>query len=175
MRCPHCAVDINDPVPECPQCGFHIRHLDEVFGVPPEKTGSVVDIAGILTAEGKRRLVDRIAAFVKNTNSDLCVATTKSTAPRLPAEYVFWLFNRWQVGGPSHKGVLILLALDQRRIESEVGCALESIVTDEASTLILQHHAVPFFSGGKFELGLYHATDVLAQLIEKSGREGSRA
>ena len=46
-----------------------------------------------------------------------------------PAEHVFWLFNRWNVGGPEHAGLLLLLAVAERRIESEV-CHWEPFVSD---------------------------------------------
>jgi len=82
--CPSCGVDINDPAPECPKCGFHVRQLDAVFGAPPERRGPVTDGAGVLEPEEAARIEARIAALAAATRIDLAVATVRSSAPRLP-------------------------------------------------------------------------------------------
>ena len=168
VRCPHCAIDLNDPSPQCPRCGFHIRDLDAVLGDPPPRTGNVVDAAGVFTAADARRLEERLAAFASHTGFEMVVATVSTTKPRLPSEYVFWLFNRWMIGGDRHAGVMILLAMAERRIESEVGHALERVVTDAASTRILEEHAVPFLRAQRYGEGVYHAVDMLARVLENA-------
>jgi len=173
MRCPHCAVDINDPSPECPGCGFHIRDLDAELGDPPERA-NVVDVAGVLSERGVAQLQERIAQFGDRAHAELVVVTRTSCAPRLPSEYVFWLFNHWQVGGDERRGIAVLLAVDERRIESEVGLGLERIVSDEASTMILREHAVPMLSAGQFDEGLYHAVNMLCTVVENAGQGANR-
>lgn len=174
MRCPHCDVDINDDHPACPKCKFHISDLDALLGPPPTRAGDVHDGAHVLTGEERDRLAERLGRLRGRTGAEAVVVTVPSTAPRKPAEYAFWLFNRWGVGGPEHAGVLVLLAVAERRIESEVGIALEDAVTDDLSTALLTEHAVPFFRVGRFGEGLYQACDVLAQLVERA-RAGARA
>jgi len=166
MHCPKCQVDINDPAPECPRCGFHIRQLDEVLGTPPERAAPLLDLAGVVSEAGRGPILERLRTFVTRTGCEFLVVTRPDTAPRLPSEYVFWLFNRWNVGGENHAGLLILLAMKERRIEVEVGFDLERFVSDEAAGLILQHHAVPFLKRGDVDGGLYHACDVLCRLVE---------
>jgi uncharacterized membrane protein YgcG len=128
----------------------------------PEKA----DFAGVLSPAGLLTVEQRIHSFAEQTGCEICVATIKSSVPRLPSEYVFWLFNRWEIGGPAHMGIMLLLAVSEHRIESEVGCALEHIVTDEGSVQILRGHAVPFLSAGKFDDAVFHSVDVLARLVE---------
>jgi uncharacterized protein len=161
-------VDIDDPAPECERCGFHIRDLDAVMGEPPARTGRLTDAAGALSAGDARRIDERIAALEARTGIEIAVATMATTAPRKPSEVVFWLFNRWRVGGERHAGVMILLAIAERRIESEVGYALEDVLTDEASSRILEWHAVPFLAGGAYGEGLRHAVDVTARVLENA-------
>ncbi len=174
MRCPHCQLDLNDPQPECPDCGFHIRDLDAALGEPPPREGrSVVDLASALSADGTERLQTLIGRWSERTGHDLVVVVVADTAPRLPSEYVFWLFNRWQVGGEGHTGVAVLLALSERRIEVEVGWPLERYLTDAAATLVLEAHAVPALRRGDLDAGLIFAVDVLARVIEHAEQGGS--
>ena len=165
MLCPHCRTNINDPVPECPTCGFHIRDLDAELGPPPTYPGLLLDEAGLLDPNEHQSLLDRLEVFNTKTRCQLVVVTRVTTAPRLPTEYVFWLFNRWKVGGEKHRGLLILLARDERRIEVEVGYGLEQIITDQVSQSILDAHCVPFLQAERFAEALTWAADVLANVI----------
>lgn len=165
MHCPSCAADLNDDHPACPKCKFTISDLDAVFGAAPPRDGAVVDLAGALAATDRDRLTARLGAFADATGLEMIVAVVQSTAPRLPAEYAFWLFNRWRIGGPRHGGILVLLALDERRIETEVGFTLEGILSDAAAGEILETHAVPFFKADRYGEGLFHACDVLAHVF----------
>ena len=167
MHCPKCAIDLNDDVPKCPSCGFCIDDLNADLGTPKEKTGLIMDWAGVISDDAKQKLNGRLQHFATRTGSEFLIATIQTTTPRLPSEYVFWLLNRWQVGGPTHSGLLLLLALQERRIEVEVGYSLERFVTDDAATLILQHHAVPFLKAGDVDGGLFYVSDVLARIVEE--------
>ena len=174
MHCPKCAIDINDDSPQCPKCGFTIDELDPVFGTPPERKGLIRDDAKVISPEGEPRLAERLQAFQQKTGSELLLITRETSAPRLPSEFVFWLFNRWRVGGEKHSGMLLLLSMSERRIEVEVGVDLERFVSDEAASNILQFHSVPFFKKGKFEDGLYHGIDILARVVETGLQEGKK-
>lgn len=167
MHCPKCAIDINDDQPQCPECGFSIQDLDEALGEPPPQADSVCDWAKVLSEAGTKAVRERLQQFVSRTGHPFILATIPTTSPRLPSEYVFWLFNRWKVGGDDHSGLLILLAIQERRIEVEVGFSLERFVTDEAAANILQFHAVPFLKASDFDGGVFHAVDILARVVEQ--------
>jgi len=170
MHCPHCSRDIDDPVPECPECGFHIRDLDAVFGEPPERDGPIVDAVGILSRRGLRNIDERIDEINKRSKVEIVVATVASSHGRKSAEYVFWLFNRWAVGGEQHRGVAILVDMEARRIESEVGASLEAVLTDDASEAILSEHAAPLLAMKHYDEGLLHAVDVIGRVLENASK-----
>ena len=173
MRCPSCDADINDDHPACPGCRFHISQLDPILGPVPPKA-RLLDRAGLIDKRDRSRLLERIDLLASRAGVELCVVTLETSAPRKPSEWAFWLFDRWQVGGPGHEGVLVLLSRQERRIESEVGWGVEQAISDEASTALLGAHAVPFFRQGRWGEGLLQAVDVLAQLIERARREVRR-
>jgi uncharacterized protein len=157
---------MNDSTPVCEGCGFDIHEFDEVLQTPTERDGLVTDWAGALSEEGRERINARLQAFCEQTGLDYCLVTLDSSAPQSPREFVFWLFNRWQIGGEEHLGVLVLLAMAERRVEVEVGHMLEKYVSDDEAAGVLEHHAVPFLKKGDFDNGLYHSLDMLARIIE---------
>jgi uncharacterized protein len=165
MRCPSCDKDLNDDHPACPGCNFHIAQLDPILGPVPHKA-QLLDRAGVIGKRERSRLLERADLLASRAGAELCVVTLPTSAPRKPAEWAFWLFDRWQVGGPGHEGLLVLLSQAEHRVECEVGWGIESAISDEASTALLNEHAVPFFRQGRWGEGLFQAVDVLAQLIE---------
>ena len=157
MKCPECEAYMNDNTPVCTGCGFDIHAFDKILQIPTERSGQIIDWAGVISEEGLVRINDRLQSFCADTGMDYCLVTLATSAPRSPREFVFWLFNRWQIGGDRHLGVLVLLAMNERRIEVEVGSELEKYITDDE---------VPFLKKGDIDNGLYHSLDMLGKIIE---------
>jgi uncharacterized membrane protein YgcG len=166
MKCPRCQTETTEYIAVCPQCDFSLALLEPHMSAPAPQAGPINDWAGILTAEETLRLAQRCQEVLARTQVELIVAIIPTTAPLSPAEYVFWLANRWDMGGPNNRGLLLLLALQEHRIESEVGYALEPWLSDAESYRILQSHVVPFLQKGQYAAGLYQAVDVLGKFFE---------
>ncbi len=111
-------------------------------------------------------MTGRLNSFNEATGIDFCLAILLSSEPRSPREFSFWLFNRWKIGGGDHRGALVLLSMNERRIEVEIGYQMEKYIDDDEAAGVLQHHAVPFLKKGDFDNGLYHSIDMLAKIFE---------
>jgi len=170
MYCPRCHAAAGEAVEVCPHCGFTLAVLEMQLPPPPPPTGSINDWARVLTAAEAERIARRCQEVLVRTRAELMVVTVPTTAPLQPAEYIFWLANRWDMGGAENRGLLILLALDERRVESEVGYALEAWLSDAASAQLLEEHVVPFLRLGQYAEGLYQAVHVLGKVLEAAYR-----
>jgi uncharacterized protein len=166
MKCPRCGLEISDRVDKCQGCDFHISELGKRMRYLPHREGNVNDFAKTLSDAGKRKIQSRIDSFQARYRGELVLVTVQSTAPLKPSEFVFWLFNRWDIGGEKNEGLLILLAMNERRVECEVGYGWEYIVSDLESGEILDAFVVPLLKEGKFDEALYLGVDKLASLIE---------
>lgn len=166
MKCPHCGLIVTDRVPVCQGCGFSIGDLDRKLGRAPERAGYVNDFASLLLPEQKAQLEERLSQFQQKNRGELVLVTAPDTQPVKPSEYVFWLFNRWQVGGGEHAGVMLLLAQEERRIESEVGYSWEPVITDLESWEILDELVAPLLREGKTFEGLLKGTERLIAILE---------
>jgi uncharacterized protein len=167
MKCPRCGLIVNDRVPKCQGCGFSSHDLDRRLNRVPERVGFVNDFAMLLSAEEKTTIEDRLTQFHQTCGGELVLVTVKSTKPIKPSEYVFWIFNRWRVGGEVHAGLLILLAQKERRIECEVGYSWEPIISDVESGAVLDEHVVPLLKEGKIAEALRESVEQLAGIIER--------
>ena len=165
IRCPQCYTTFTERMEACPQCGFSLATLDTQMPPPPLQAGPVNDWADVLTAEDAQRLLQKCQAVHQAAQAELSVVTVETTIPLKPAEYVFWLANHWEIGGSENRGLLILLALHERRIESEVGYGLEPLLSDSESELIIQEHVVPYLYAGQYAEGLYQAVNALGQAL----------
>jgi uncharacterized protein len=165
IRCPQCYTTFTERMEACPQCGFSLAILDTQMPPPPLQAGPVNDWADVLTAEDAQRLIQKCQAIHQAAQAELSVVTVETTIPLKPAEYVFWLANHWEIGGSENRGLLILLALHERRIESEVGYGLEPLLSDTESELIIQEHVVPYLYAGQYAEGLYQAVNALGQAL----------
>lgn len=168
MKCPHCGLIVTDRVPVCQGCGFSIDDLDRKLGRAPARAGYVNDFANLLLPEQKAQLEQRLSQFQQKKSGELLLVTVPDTQPVKPSEYVFWLFNRWQVGGDDHAGVMLLLAQEERRIECEVGYSWEPIITELQSWEILDEHVAPLLREGKTFEGLHQGTERLIAILEKA-------
>lgn len=163
---------MNDSTPVCEGCGFDIVTLDKVLSTPTDRNSvNVVDWAQAISPEGADRIKGRLDEFTQKTSFDICLVTIDTTAPHLPREFVFWLFNRWKIGGDQHLGILVLLAMQERRIEVEMGHNLENYLSDDEAAGVLEHHAVPFLKKGDVDNGLFHSLDMLCRIVEHVAAE----
>src|SRR5262249_43257487 len=81
--------------------------------------GRVNDFAGVLDAGSKSRLQAVIDQLERDTGAEIAVVTIQDAGPQTPKELAGTLFNSWGVGKrDKNNGLMILLALQQRRIET---------------------------------------------------------
>ncbi|HTV57516.1 MAG TPA: TPM domain-containing protein [Verrucomicrobiae bacterium] len=94
-------------------------------------TGYVLDYAGVLSPAARDRLTDLCTQVDKLAQAQIAVVTVKSLDGRAIEDYSIDLATQLGVGPKaSDRGVLILLAVDDRQYRIEVGYGLESILPD---------------------------------------------
>lgn len=165
MKCPRCSLIVTDQMPQCRGCGFSIADLDRHLKTVPKRLGFVNDYARLLAVQHQGELERFLGETNAHVNGEFVIVTVPTTRPVKPSEYAFWLFNRWQVGGEAHTGLLILIAQREHRVESEVGYGWEPIVSDVESGQVLDQYVVPLLREGKVFEALYQGVKALAQII----------
>jgi uncharacterized protein len=111
-----------------------------VFGVPAvwseqvknlKPQGYVNDFAGVLSAQTKDKLTALCAEVEQKTKAQIAVVTVSSLEGEPIEQFSIDLATAWAIG-PKQKsnGVLILIALNDRKNRIEVGYGLEPILPD---------------------------------------------
>lgn len=174
MKCPRCALDVTDAVPRCLGCGFTVADLDRVLGQPPKRDGAVLDEASMLSPEERVALAARVRQLSDELNGELVIVTTPNARGVRPAQLAFWLFNRWQVGGPTHAGLLVLVTREERWVQCEVGYTWEGAISDDEAGDVLDEAVVPHLREGRFADGLLAGIEALAAPLRSLQRESER-
>jgi uncharacterized protein len=139
----------------------------------PALSGRVVDDAGVLDSSTREALRAKLAAHEVRTGNQIVVATVRSLHGNSVEEYANRLFRRWQLGQKGvNNGVLLLHALDERKIRIEVGYGPEGTLTDAISKFIIQNDITPRFKAGDFAGGMTRAVDDIIKVL--SGDEEIR-
>ncbi len=96
----------------------------------PQPTGFINDYAGVLDA-GMRDQLEAIATELKQkTKAEVAVAVIQSLEGDSIESYANILAEQWGVGDEEDRGVLLLLAVEDRRMRIEVGYGIEPILPD---------------------------------------------
>jgi uncharacterized protein len=134
----------------------------------PAPQGRVNDFAQVLDASTTAQLNALAAEVEQRTTAELAVVVVRTTAPMTPKEYVTALFNYWGVGKRgSDNGVMVLLALAERRVEIETGYGVESILPDGPAGEIIRTAMTPAFAHDRWGDGLVAGTQRVAQVLLK--------
>jgi uncharacterized protein len=137
--------------------------VDQVF--PQAKQGYVTDLAGVLSDGAREQLTALCTELRQKTQAQLAVVTIKSLDGRPIEEYSIDLATRLGIGPKSSsEGVLILLALNDRKNRIETGYGLEPILPD-GKTGDFQREAVPLLQAGNYDAAIYLMTRRVADVI----------
>jgi uncharacterized protein len=125
---------------------------------PPELTAPVNDFAHVVDAKSAEG-IERLSRALKNATGDVVVVATVPTIEGYGdiREYATKMFENHGNGiGEKGKnnGLLILLALKERRVWIEVGYGLEEFVTDRFAGETSRQYMVPEFRSGGYGQGL---------------------
>ncbi|MBE7026732.1 MAG: TPM domain-containing protein [Ruminococcaceae bacterium] len=144
------------------------------FAALPEATTQfyAADYAGILSTQTEQFIVEQSNALCKSTQAQIVVATVKNLEGKNEREYGIELARKWQIGGEDDNGVLILVALKERKIDVEVGYGLEGALNDSKVGRLIDTYALEYLKNNDFDSGilnLYKA--ILEQVYTEYGLE----
>jgi uncharacterized protein len=136
---------------------------EQVKNLKPQ--GYVNDFAGVLSAQAKDKLTALCAEVDQKANAQITVVTVSSLEGTTAEQFAHDLFTEWGVG-PKQKdrGVLILLAPNDRKYWTEVGYGLEPILPD-GKVGGFGREAVPFFRQNDFSGAILLVTQRVAAVI----------
>jgi uncharacterized protein len=116
-------------------------------------------------SEGERQALEqKLVALDDSSSNQIAVVLIKTLNDRPVEEYATKLFREWGIGNKkTNNGVLILAAIDDRKVWIEVGYGLEGAIPDITASEIYRNLIVPAFKRQNYYEGLDNAVDALAK------------
>jgi uncharacterized protein len=139
---------------------------------PPQLTAPVNDFANIVDEASERELDRQIRALQKASGDVVIVATVPTIAPSSDInEYAVKMFENGGRGiGDKGKdnGLLMLVAVQDRKVKIEVGYDLEGIIPDGFAGQTIREAVVPAFRQERYGAGLL---DAATRMINRIGEQ----
>lgn len=133
----------------------------------PALTGRVVDLAQVLPAEVAASLAHDLDAHETKTSNQVVVLILPSLEGEPIESFSHLVSTTWKLGQKgTDNGVLLLIALRERKIRIEVGYGLEGTLTDLRSAHIIRQEIVPHFRAGDLPGGIAAGVRAILGTIE---------
>ena len=135
----------------------------------PRPTGAVNDFANVIPAAERDAMETLAREVLQKTGTAVVVATVPTVGDRTADDYATRLYEAWGIGKRGEdKGVLILLALKERRVRIETGYGVEGILPDGVAGEILRLHVIPHLKQGDYGKGLSNAMSAVSDVIARN-------
>lgn len=128
----------------------------------PALAGRVNDLADVLTPDDESALNERLAAYEQKTGHQFALLTVRSLEGEALEPYTLRVVENWKLGQKQKDdGLLLFVAVDDRRMRIEVGYGLEGDVPDTLAGRIIRNVMAPEFRNGDYAAGINKAFDAL--------------
>ncbi|MBX3344946.1 MAG: TPM domain-containing protein [Nitrospira sp.] len=133
----------------------------------PSLSGPVVDVAHVLPPATVEQLSQELRAHEAKTSNQVAVLIVPSLGGEPLFDFSHRVATTWKLGRKgTDNGVLLLVALKDRKIRLEVGYGLEGVLTDARSAQIIRNEIVPRFRTGEFAAGVTAGVRAVLSTIE---------
>lgn len=132
----------------------------------PVRQGLINDFAGVIQQEAKKEMEIRVREVLQKTGTTVVVATVPTIGKNYLQGYVNDLYHTWGIGKKGeNKGVLIFVAVKERKIRIETGYGVEGILPDGKLGEIIRNEMMPYLKKGDYDTGILNAVKSIAQII----------
>jgi uncharacterized protein len=143
----------------------------------------VVDEVGLLPAGAKQQLEQSLFSFKQSADAQIQVYIIKSLQGDSIESAAIQIFDRWKLGdAKTDRGLLFLVAPNEKRMRIEVGQGLEGDIPDVIAKRIISDVVRPYFQRGEFAMGVFQGASAIQQYIlnadpemKKKLEQGARA
>jgi uncharacterized protein len=131
----------------------------------PNPPKLVNDFANILGDREEFILERKLVAYNDSTSTQIAVVTINALGGNDVSDYSFRLAEQWGIGGEGKdNGVLILVALGDRKMFIATGYGMESVIPDAIAKRIVENYMKPDFRNNNYYGGINKATSVIMGL-----------
>jgi uncharacterized protein len=150
-------------IPESPE-----KAPVERLEVPPHRD-RVMDLANVLKTPEIEFLKGKTVLLEMATTTPLAILIIPDLQAEVLEKYSLRVASTWKLGRSDiNNGILILVAMKDRKLRIEVGLGLESILTNEACKRIIDEDMSPYFKAGDYYGGLDSGVSAITKVLTSS-------
>lgn len=141
------------------------------FTIPEKPTeenpDAVHDYIELLSKGEKDALEDKLIKYSDTTSTQIVIAIiATANGEELDIVGAKW-GQKWGIGqSKEDNGIIILLAIDDRKVDINTGYGIESIISDRDAERIINRVMLPQFKNGNYYAGLDGAVDALIEGLQ---------
>lgn len=147
----------------------------------PNPMRLVNDNANLLAKYDADILEKKLVALDDSTSNQIVVLTIPSLNGEIIEEVAVKTFREWGIGSKKNNGVLLIIAIEDRKVRIEVGYGLEGAIPDVVANDIINNYLKPAFKEKNYVAGINNAVDNLSKAAvgeykikkNKKGNNGS--
>lgn len=135
----------------------------------PSPKGYVNDYVGVIRPQYINYLSSISRKIDVSAKTQIVTVVVETLGGISIEEYSNRLFEQWRIGYKgSDQGVLLLLALKEKKARIEVGYGLEAILPDSKSGFILDQYVISHFNTGDYEKGISSGHMAISKVVAKA-------
>jgi len=129
----------------------------------------VVDLAGVINPRTQQQLNALLRDLEQKTGVQMAVLTVQTLDGEDIDGFSLRTAEQWKLGEKGKdNGLLLTVAVQDRKYRFEVGYGLESILPDSRVGTIGRRSLVPYFKQGQYSQGIASAVGMIAMSISKT-------
>lgn len=140
----------------------------------PKIDGHVTDNVGVLSSSTRRSLEGMLADVKSKSGIEMGILIIPTLEGFSIEEASIKVAETWQLGtAKDDKGLLLLIAVEERKLRFEVGQGLEGDLTDLQAARIIRNTMVPRLRSGQFDEAVAEGTREALELVAPNLQLGS--
>lgn len=138
--------------------------INKVVPPRPSPPRLVNDLADVLTPEQEQALESKLVAYDDSTSNQIAVVTMRSTGDYPIEDVALQILRTWGVGNKEKdNGIVILAAIEDRKIWISTGYGMEGAVPDITAKNIIENDILPRFREENYYRGFDLGTTSIMQ------------
>ncbi len=140
----------------------------DVVSIPSRGQDYVNDFAGLLNYSDKVTIAKFAAELEGKTTAQIAIVTIKTTKPETIQGFSVRLFDQWKIGQKGEdNGVLLLMAVDDRKAWITTGYGVEGAIPDLIANKIVRDVMIPYFKHEQYSEGITKGAVAIISLVAK--------
>ena len=130
--------------------------------VPDLWNARVHDEAKVLSQTTIDNLEHSLKIFEDSTSNQMAILIVPSLDGEIIEQYALRVAEKWKLGTKDKdNGIVMLIAINDRKMRIEVGQGLEGVITDALANRIIRNEMAPNFRRGDYDAGVLAATNAI--------------